>query len=314
MTYTSNITDNMRSQTALQADGNTVVSAQLYGGYPAYRVVYFPYSSGIAPEYLTLNAGIACGYRQGWNASAHELLTDASTIHKHLNFKKMAKPKKVLTAERIKTDSAFERTRENNAEFSRCIEASRITRDAFRALLINAADNAVAQRLTKAFYRVVATDPVSDRGERTVNNGQIEQLKGFNFNKKSSLRETLFVKYTTTVDRATGNVAVAIPAFVPRVMVLAAGGATHFRITAIATAIDFDNDIHEYDMKSTEELIWDKNPTAAINLSLSLTANSPYHIVIALAIEFFQKVNSKLYALKSSDFNAAAIVKVVPKP
>lgn len=52
----------------------------------------------------------------------------------------IAKEKTGLTGERIANDPAFQRTRENGAEFGRAGKAGKMLRTAFRSLLQNAAD------------------------------------------------------------------------------------------------------------------------------------------------------------------------------
>jgi hypothetical protein len=238
------------------------------------------------------------------------VLFDRSIFLNQLNIKQMATK---ITAAKIKNDAAFERTRENVEEFSRSGQAGKLLRDTFREVLINAADREVSARLVKVLFRVVSTDLVNDRGNRRVNNGEVAQLEGFNFNKKAGLTDTLYARHTVTFDRASGQATLNIPSFVPKLMVQASKGTTHFRITLAVAAINFDKGTREYAREATADLPWDNNPTALITVSAALPANLPDHVFIVVGIELYQKVNAKMYALKSGEFNAASIVKVVPK-
>lgn len=218
-----------------------------------------------------------------------------------------------VTAAQVKYDAAFERTRENVAEFSRSGQAGKLLRLAFRESLINVSDKNVSARLVKVLFRVVNTDTVNDRGERTINNGDVSQLENFNFNKRTSLTDTLFTRYTVGFDRATGQVTVNIPAFVPKIMVQASRSTTHFRITASAVAIDFDKGTHEFAQAATAELPWDNDRTEPFSLTPGLPPNSTDHVLVVLGIELYQRVNAKMYVLRSGEYNAASIVKVYPK-
>jgi hypothetical protein len=215
-----------------------------------------------------------------------------------------------LTAERIKNDPAFERTRENSEEFTRAVKAAKLLRDIFRDVTVNAKDIKTHNRLTTAANRVIQSDPINERGKRTVTDGDPRRLKGFNFNQRAGIRDVLFVKCPVSFNRVSGELTVTIPSFVPASSTAPARGATHFRIMAAATAVNFETEEYEYDKQTTAELPLDNNPTLATTLTLALPANSTDIVVAALGIEFYQKVNGKHYELKSGDHIATTIVLV----
>ena len=229
-----------------------------------------------------------------------------------LKTKKMAKSPSTsgVSADRIKNDPAFERTRENNAEFSRAGKAAKLLRTIFRDVTINAKDIITQARLVKVTSRVLMADPISERGKRTVNNGDLQQLQNFHFNERAGISDSLFVKHTVSFNRVSGEVTVNIPAFVPRNMVQQARGTTHFRIVAAAATINFDTEQYEYAMQATPELLNNMDPTQAVTLTLALPANSKDIVVAALGIEYYQRVNSRSYALKSGEHNATSIILV----
>ncbi|OQP63791.1 hypothetical protein A3860_22900 [Niastella vici] len=214
------------------------------------------------------------------------------------------------SADRIKNDSAFERTRENMAEFTRAGKAAKLLRTIFRDVTINAKDKVTQARLLKVASRIITTDPVNERGARTVNNGDLQQLHNFHFNVRAGITDSLFVRCPVSYNRVSGEVTVNIPAFVPRNMVQQARGTTHFRIVTAAATVNFDTEQYEYAMQGTAELPYNTDPTQAITLTLALPANSKDTVVVVLGIEYYQKVNTRSYALKSGEFNATSIVLV----
>ncbi|OQP58931.1 hypothetical protein [Niastella populi] len=234
-----------------------------------------------------------------------------SFIHS-LKPKKMAKSTTTSgsSADRIKNDPAFERTRENMAEFGRAGKAAKLLRSIFRDVTINAKDRVTQARLAKVTSRIITTDPVNERGARTVNNGDLQQLHNFHFNARAGISDSLFVRCPVNFNRVSGEVTVDIPVFVPRNMVQQARGTTHFRIVAAAAAINFDTERYEYAMQGTPELPFTTDPTQATTLTLPLPANSPDTVVAVLGIEYYQRVNSRSYALKSGEHNATSIVLV----
>lgn len=222
---------------------------------------------------------------------------------------------KKITRQRFNTDPAFERTRENVAEFKNASKAVRIFKGAFRDVLIVAGDNKITNRLQREAFRVLTSDQASDRGQRTVGKGELEILKGFNFNSRNGLGETLFTRHTIEVDRASGKVMVNFPEFIPRVRIQASPITTHFQIVAVATAIDFETGKFEYAVQESPSLKWDRNPTSPLALGLQLPADSKLPIMVALGVNFEQEINSKKYPLNSATYNAAAIVEVnAPAP
>lgn len=222
----------------------------------------------------------------------------------------LAREKGSLDANRIANDPAFQRTRENGAEFGRAGKAGKALRNALRSLLQNISDGRMLARLIKEMMRVIKADEVSPRGMRNVIDGESELLTGFEFNSNSKLGTTLFAPFTKNVNRVTGELSVDIPSFIPANLVAAPAGTTHFKITSAGAAIDFETGSNVTDLKSTAELPWDATATAAINLVNAVTANSTHPLFLVLGIEFFQQVNGAMYPLKNGAFNSLAILEV----
>jgi hypothetical protein len=127
---------------------------------------------------------------------------------------------------------------------------------------------------------------------------------------RAGISDSLYVKCPVNLNRATGEVTVNIPAFVPRNMVQQARGTTHFRIVAGAATINFDTEKYEYAMQATPELPYTTDPTEAATLTMALPANSTDIVVAVLGIEYYQRVNSRSYALKTGEHNATSIILV----
>lgn len=111
----------------------------------------------------------------------------------------LAKEKSGVPADRIANDPAFQRTRENGAEFGRAGKAGKILRNALRALLQNTADSRMVSRLTTEFIKVIREDATNPRGERNVIDGESELLEGFDFNVNGKLGTTLYAPFIYSV-------------------------------------------------------------------------------------------------------------------
>ncbi len=222
----------------------------------------------------------------------------------------LAREKGGIPAQRMASDPAFQRTRENGNEFGTAGKAGKLLRTSFRAALQNASDSRMVSRLTKMMVKVVQADATNPRGKRNVIDGEAELLEGFEFNKNGKLGRTLYAPFTASIDRVTGKLSVDIPSFVPINMVSAPSGTTHFKIISSGAELDFENETFIADNKDNGILPWDITPSAVISLINTVPANSTHPLFLALGIEFYQEVNGEKYPLKNGAFNPLALVKV----
>jgi hypothetical protein len=223
----------------------------------------------------------------------------------------LARAKGGVDASRIQNDAAFQRTRENGEEFGRAGAAGKLLRLAFRTFLQNASDSKMVSRLTKEMMAVVKADATNLRGQRNVLDGELELLQGFDFNIDGKLSSTLFLAYTATIDRVTGALRVNIPAFSPMNAIAFPEGSTHLWFVSGGASIDFEAGIIESVNSKSADIAITEAPVAAVDLLNQLTANSTHPLFLVFGIEFYQQVNGVNYALKSGQYNAMALVKVL---
>jgi hypothetical protein len=215
-----------------------------------------------------------------------------------------------VDGKRIASDPAFQRTRENGAEFGKAGKAGKLLRNAVRSLAQKASDSKMVSRLTKEMMVVIKADRVNPRGLRNVMDGETELLQDFEFNIHSKLSTTLYAPYTTAIDRITGILSVEVPAFIPGNMIAAPAGATHFKINAAGAEIDFEGNRFVVQTQNTAELPWDNVLTNVISLNAPVTAESSHPLFLLLGVEFYQEVNGSMYPLKNGAFNSLSVVKV----
>jgi len=214
-----------------------------------------------------------------------------------------------LNAQRILSDPAFIRTRENNAEFGRAGTAGKILRNAFRAQVQGASDGRMVSRLTTEMFRVIRADETSDRGKRNVIDGEAELLEGFDFNASAKLGTTLYAPYTATIDRSTGVCTITLPPFLAASLIAAPGGTTHFKLVSAAASIDFEAQSFVQDSSETGALPLSAETTLT-TLTNTLAAASTHPLFLVLGILFYQEVNGTLYPLKNGAYNALSLIKV----
>jgi len=222
----------------------------------------------------------------------------------------LARAKSSIDRNRVKNDPAFQRTRENAAEFGRAGKACKVLRYSLRGLLLHSADSRMVSRLTKEMLNVVRADAVNIRGMRNVIDGDAELLMGFEFNIMAHLAGSFSAPIETVMDRVSGSLSVDIASFVPKDMISAPAGTTHYKISAIGTAVNFEAESFVSSTSITAFLPWDSAPTVAISLVNSVTAGSVSPLFLALGLAFYQEVNGEQYLLRDGAFNAVALVGV----
>lgn len=216
-----------------------------------------------------------------------------------------------VSGDRIKSDPAFERTRENNNEFSNCAKGGKLLRRAAIDLMANAKDSRVTSRLTQTMFRVKDADLTSFRGDRQISIGMAtldgkEALKGFEFNKKATISEILLKDYT--LDQATGEI--EIVGFNPMLNLLKPEGATHVSLTSGFLNLDFATGAKE--MQTSPVFNTPLNATAqTVTLTPTSPASGTGNALYFLKIAFFQQVNSIQYPLKNGAFNALQLIEVL---
>lgn len=222
----------------------------------------------------------------------------------------MARERGGVDANRIATDPAFQRTRENGAEFGRAGKAGKLLRSAIRPLLMNTADGRMVSRLTKEMMRVIKADATSERGLRNVIDGETELLLGFEFNERGKLGTTFYAPFGASIDRVAGELTITIDTFIPANMISPPGGTTHFKIISAGAEIDFETETYVVFNSETAILLLDSTPSTAINQVNTVTANSTHPLFLVFGIEFYQEVNGRMYSLRNGAFNPLAIVSV----
>ena len=222
----------------------------------------------------------------------------------------LAREKGGIDASRIKSDPAFQRTRENGSEFGRAGKAGKVLRTALRALLLNSADGRMVSRLTQQMVKVIQADLVNERGLRNVIDGEAELLVGFEFNIRGKLGTSLFAPFAGAIDRVTGNITVDLDPFIPINMIAAPSGTSHYKIISAGAEIDFEAETFVVANSETAILPWDAVATVAISQINAVTAASTKPLFLALGVEFYQQVNGQMYPLKNGAYNPLSLVQV----
>jgi hypothetical protein len=223
----------------------------------------------------------------------------------------LARMKTSVDKDRIANDPAFQRTRENGAEFGSSAKAGKLTRDGLRPIALNATDNRVVSRMTKLMTEIKNLDTTSVRGSRNVgvamtSVGAKSLLKGFEFNSSALLSSTLFKPYSIVT--TTG--VITITGVVPINDVVFPSGATHVSFTGAYANMNYATNVVDFKLTNVQNV--------AINGTASTITLTPTAVpagtgakVFLLKMEFFQLINGVQYSLKNGSYNALKIIEVI---
>ena len=192
----------------------------------------------------------------------------------------MVRQKGGISADKIANDPAFQRTRENGAEFGRAGKASKVLRRALNTLLAISKDKRMVSRLTAAFVKVIQMDITNQRGLRNVIDGEAILVEGFEFNQNGSLSNTLKAPITPTIDRVNGVLKLVVPGFDPQTGIAAPVGATHFRIHSAGAEVDFEAETYVNDFSVSNDLPMNA-ATGQITLTNNVTPASTHPLFLA---------------------------------
>jgi hypothetical protein len=155
---------------------------------------------------------------------------------------------------------------------------------------------------------VVKSDPINDRGARTVQNGKVSLLRGFSFNEKHSLRSLLWANPHTRIDPSAGLMEVNMPGYAPKQAIKTPGSATHYRIVAIALELDIDNDQHQLAVQSTPVLSLTADNVDAFSLIIKGIYKKGNVLLLMGGIEFLRREAGGIFVQYGARHNALEIL------
>ncbi|WP_343703753.1 hypothetical protein [Chitinophaga sp.] len=223
------------------------------------------------------------------------------------------KKKSNTMANLIENDLAFERTRENNAEFGRAGKAASLFLDAFSPILPSHITRGAYPRLQSAFFAALQQDPENERGERQIALGDLEKLRRFELNNAYKLKSYRVQENMALIDRATGILKVNLPAYVPSNF-KRPKKSTHLKMTIGGASIDFVNERFTNAFMATDFVRINKTPVEGFSLEVNLEANSVHPLFMLFSIEFHEVMFGKSGRFRNKKYDAVQIVAVSPRP
>jgi hypothetical protein len=139
------------------------------------------------------------------------------------------------TAERIKTDPAYDLTRRNAAEFGKVAKFGKAIRQAFAK---HVPIEGITPALNKVLRKVLDTDKDSIYGNRSFKKADSAALNGFQFNPDLSFEKMVRAEVQVDYQPEKKLVKITIPAFDPVETIHEENNLPHYRIAFVLVAID----------------------------------------------------------------------------
>ncbi len=228
---------------------------------------------------------------------------------------------------RIKSDPAFKRTRENMREFGGAATVGKALRTGFASILKSMSDSGIVGRITGIMKRINSLGPGirGQRGFEILPNRNL--LEGFEFAKSTPLETVFYAPAIAPTLDADRNVATwVVPDFNTSNYINPPEGATHFRLLLVSTVLSdhsysaairkyvpmhpSENEANGIALSTEIPLGGMAGSTTTLIVDLGFTAALPANVgvVCAVGIIFYQEINSQFYELAGGNAMRIAVV------
>jgi hypothetical protein len=197
-------------------------------------------------------------------------------------------------------------------EFGQTAKAVRVIRSAFHKLVKELDDPGNTGRLTAKLLQVVQSDPIHGSGLRTVADGDITYLEGFDFSIKHQLRQLLYARFDTDIHRGTGQCIVHLPTFTPQLHMHIPDNQTHVVFFAAAAEVNFERESFVADVVKSDYL----NIQEPVSLMLQpmIPKDSQCPLLLTLGLQFYHVINGYSYSMGNRVISSLSIVQAAGAP
>lgn len=212
-----------------------------------------------------------------------------------------------MSTQKRKPIQLAERSLENTSEFGRAGKGVRLICTAFHKQLQAIKDSTQHRRLVSKLTQIIQTDPVHGRGQRTLADGDMSLLEGFDFCIQRQLLRLLHIQPIVQIDREGGLCKVYFPDFTPAYELSTEANITHIQLTAAAAELDFEKERFVTSSRSSELL--SLQALATVDLDCEIPFDSPLPIVVVVGVRLLQVVNGAPYEMMQGGKIALQVVK-----
>ena len=150
---------------------------------------------------------------------------------------------------------------------------------------------------------------VGERGDRTVEGGDLTLLENFNFNEGVNLAASWEVIINSEFERGSGKATLHIPPFISGQVVHMPSGSNCFKYHLAAIELNFADNKFVVEEFECDGIMKDQSLQPGVDISLNLTPASTNPVFILAGIRFYDKVAGKFNPINIGE-NALRIIDV----
>lgn len=180
-------------------------------------------------------------------------------------------------------------------EFGRAGKAAGLISTVLYQLLRSSKEKDLHSRLVSRLLEVIQSDPVNDKGMRTIEHGNLSLLEGFDLYRQHRLMKYLPVAPLVEIDRMKGLCHISIGSFIPQRLLPIDTSMTHIAFVSVAAAIDFRREQFVVYSRTGEPLPIYEPASAKMVATVPEDCSLP--ILVLAGIQFLNVINGKAYPM-----------------
>ena len=223
----------------------------------------------------------------------------------------LVKKKSAVSRSRLKYSPQYAAFRQHQQDFSRAARGGKLIRNALASLAAPVSDANCVARMTTAVLNVIQSDHTNPVGQRSVLNGDLNLLKGFEFNTGCALTQVLKAPFRLKTVAATNSVSLEIPVFKAAKHLRSPRNASHFQVVLGVASMDFNSGTYQTAFSETGQM------SAKSSLGTSLSLNCLFHefstnpLLVVVGLRFSQYINGSYEPIQNGGYQALSMVGVL---
>jgi hypothetical protein len=215
-----------------------------------------------------------------------------------------------ITSRDFKTRPSLAGQRKAMQEMSTASFAGGAFRKSIDTLLARAKDNKTHLRFTSILFKILQADTLNPKGNRRIENGNLNLLHGIEFNNHASLQNVLSANYEASINRVEGQLSFSVKSFIPNQNINAPAGASHYRIVMAGIEADFFINHMNSQVIESGFLPLDDLATGDLLFTSTLSPDSSLPLFLVAGIQFYNQLNGAFYPLMDKKYHPLKIMKV----
>ena len=195
----------------------------------------------------------------------------------------------------------------HNEEFGRACKTSGLIHQALRPLIQEDKDCRNYGKLTQRLMMIQQSDMTNEWGQRTVQDGQLSLLEGYDLNCRKSLFNMFPMRIATDINGMTGICRITAPSFVPQDMLRYEGDPSHVRFSIAACCFDFPSGWYSFRLQHSNYL--PVRDQVSLQLMTMVDVQDKRPVFLLLGVAFYNAVNKHYHLSRTAGGLYLTIVK-----